>query len=106
MVATQGIAAGDLDIAVAGGMESMSNCPYLLTQAREGMRMGHGQVLDSMIHDGLWCSFEQCHMGNAGEVIATEYQNRALHTGQVRGGESSPRAPGDQTGRFAAEILR
>jgi acetyl-CoA C-acetyltransferase len=54
-------------------MESMSNCPYLLTRVREGMRMGHGEALDSMIHDGLWCSFEQCHMGHAGEVVATEY---------------------------------
>jgi acetyl-CoA C-acetyltransferase len=73
MVAAQGIAVGDLEIAVAGGMESMSNCPYLLTRVREGMRMGHGEALDSMIHDGLWCSFEQCHMGNAGEVVAMEY---------------------------------
>jgi acetyl-CoA C-acetyltransferase len=73
MLAAQGIAAGDIDIAVAGGMESMSNCPYLLTRAREGLRMGNGQLLDSMIHDGLWCSFEQCHMGHAGEVVATEY---------------------------------
>jgi acetyl-CoA C-acetyltransferase len=74
MLAAQGIATGDIDIAVAGGMESMSNAPYLLPKAREGLRMGHGEVLDSMIVDGLWCSFEQCHMGNAGEVVATEYQ--------------------------------
>jgi acetyl-CoA C-acetyltransferase len=73
MLAQQGIAAGDLEVAVAGGMESMSNCPYLLARAREGLRMGHGQLIDSMINDGLWCSFEQCHMGNAGEVVATEY---------------------------------
>src|SRR5688572_27650534 len=73
MLAAQGIATGDIEIAVAGGMESMSNCPYLLTRAREGLRMGHGELVDSMIHDGLWCSFEQCHMGHAGEVVATEY---------------------------------
>jgi acetyl-CoA C-acetyltransferase len=73
MVAAQGIATGDIDVAVAGGMESMSNAPYLLARVREGLRMGNGQVIDSMISDGLWCSFEQCHMGNAGEVIATEY---------------------------------
>src|SRR5688500_6090570 len=73
MLADQGIRTGDIDIAVAGGMESMSNCPYLLARVREGWRMGHGQVIDSMINDGLWCSFEQCHMGNAGEVVATEY---------------------------------
>src|SRR5687767_6582519 len=73
MVAAQGIATGDIEIAVAGGMESMSNCPYLLTRLRDGMRMGHVEALDSMIHDGLWCSFEGCHMGHAGEVVATEY---------------------------------
>ncbi len=68
MLASQGIAAGDIDVAVAGGMESMSNAPYLLDRVREGLRMGNGQVIDSMIHDGLWCSFEQCHMGHAGEI--------------------------------------
>src|SRR6266853_2321357 len=65
MLADQAIGVGDTDVMVAGGMESMSNCPYLLDRAREGLRMGHGQVIDSMINDGLWCSFEQCHMGNA-----------------------------------------
>ena len=74
MLAAQGIATGDIEVAVAGGMESMSNAPYLLTRAREGYRMGHGELVDSMILDGLWCSFEQCHMGHAGETIATEYR--------------------------------
>src|SRR5713101_1410596 len=73
MLADQGIRAGDIDVAVAGGMESMSNCPYLLPRVREGLRMGHGQLVDSMISDGLWCAFEQCHMGNAGEVVAEHY---------------------------------
>src|ERR1700720_3997241 len=68
MLAAQGIAVGDVDIVVAGGMESMSNCPYLLPRVREGLRMGNAEVVDSMIHDGLWCAFEQCHMGNAGET--------------------------------------
>ena len=72
MLASQGIATGDASVVVAGGMESMSKAPYLLAKAREGLRMGHGQVLDSMINDGLWCSFEDWHMGNAGEVVATE----------------------------------
>src|SRR2546430_1177789 len=62
MLAAQGIATGDIEVAVAGGMESMSRCPYLLQGAREGLRMGNGPVIDSMINDGLWCSFEQCHM--------------------------------------------
>ena len=73
MLAAQGIAAGDIDIAVAGGMESMSNAPYLLPRVREGLRMGNAEVVDSMINDGLWCSFEQWHMGNAGETIANDY---------------------------------
>jgi acetyl-CoA C-acetyltransferase len=73
MLAHQAIATGDIDVAVAGGMESMSNCPYLLPRAREGLRMGHGEIVDSMINDGLWCAFEQCHMGNAGEVVAEHY---------------------------------
>src|SRR6186997_1022017 len=67
MLADQAVRTGDIEIAVAGGMESMSNAPYLMPRAREGMRMGHGELLDSMILDGLWCAFEQCHMGNAGE---------------------------------------
>src|SRR6187397_3048614 len=67
MLAAQGIAAGDTDIVVAGGMESMSNAPYLLPKAREGMRLGHGELIDSMVHDGLWCAFDQCHMGMSGE---------------------------------------
>ena len=73
MLASQGIATGDIDIAVAGGMESMSNAPYLLPRVREGLRMGDGKVIDSMIQDGLWCAFENCHMGNAGEVVAEHY---------------------------------
>jgi acetyl-CoA C-acetyltransferase len=73
MLAAQAIATGDVDVVVAGGMESMSNAPYLLTRVREGMRMGHGEVIDSMIQDGLWCAFEACHMGNSGEVVAERY---------------------------------
>ena len=74
MLAHQGIQTGDIDIAVAGGMESMSNCPYLLPRMREGLRMGHGNVVDSMVHDGLWCPFETWHMGNAGECVADSYK--------------------------------
>src|SRR5437867_10747845 len=76
MLADQAIRVGDIDIAVAGGMESMSNCPYLLPRVRDGLRMGHGELVDSMIQDGLWCAFEQCHMGNAGEVVAEQYKVR------------------------------
>lgn len=74
MLAAQGIQVGDSDLVVAGGMESMTSAPYLLPKARDGYRLGHGQVIDAMIHDGLWCAFEQCHMGISGEVVAEKYQ--------------------------------
>jgi acetyl-CoA C-acetyltransferase len=73
MLAAQGIATGDIDIAVAGGMESMSNSPYLLPRVREGLRMGNGTLVDSMINDGLWCAFDNCHMGMSGELVAEKY---------------------------------
>jgi acetyl-CoA C-acetyltransferase len=73
MLAAQGIAAGDVEIVVAGGMESMSNAPYLLPKAREGMRLGHGQMLDSMISDGLWDVYNDEHMGCCGEVVAEKH---------------------------------
>src|SRR6478672_2200488 len=74
MLAAQGIATGDIDVAVAGGMESMSNTPYLLSRVREGLRMGNGTLVDSMIQDGLWCAFEQCHMGMSGEHVAEHFK--------------------------------
>src|ERR671914_3101169 len=73
MMASQAVKLGDAEIVVAGGMESMSNAPYLLPKAREGYRMGDGALVDSMIHDGLWCAFENYHMGNTGEVVAERY---------------------------------
>ena len=72
-LAAQAIQAGDSEIVVAGGMESMSNCPYLLPKAREGYRLGHGKVVDSMIQDGLWDVYEDFHMGNTGEIVAEKY---------------------------------
>jgi acetyl-CoA C-acetyltransferase len=74
MLADQGIKAGDIDVAVAGGMESMSNTPYLVQRLREGLRMGNGTLVDAMIQDGLWCAFEQCHMGMTGEHVAEQFQ--------------------------------
>jgi acetyl-CoA C-acetyltransferase len=72
MLATQAIKLGDSDIVVAGGMESMSNAPYLSFDARFGYRMGHGKLVDSMISDGLWDVYNDFHMGNAGELCARE----------------------------------
>ncbi len=66
-LAAQGIQTGDVDIVVAGGMESMTNAPYLLPQARGGYRMGNGALVDSMIQDGLWDAYNNFHMGTAAE---------------------------------------
>jgi acetyl-CoA C-acetyltransferase len=74
MLAAQGIATNDIDIAVAGGMESMSNCPYLLSKVREGLRMGDSKIVDSMIHDGLWDAFDDVHMGMTGEHVSEVYK--------------------------------
>ena len=70
MLADQAIRAGDLTIAVAGGMESMSNAPYLLPQGRRGYRLGHGELVDSLIRDGLWDAYHDYHMGATGELCA------------------------------------
>jgi acetyl-CoA C-acetyltransferase len=72
MLAAQAIALGDAEIVVAGGMESMSNAPYLLEKARTGYRMGNAQIVDSMIKDGLWDVYNDFHMGNAAELCARE----------------------------------
>jgi acetyl-CoA C-acetyltransferase len=73
MLAAQGIAAEETDVIVAGGMESMSSCPYILPRVREGLRLGHGEVVDSMILDGLWDPYEDYHMGCTGELVAEKY---------------------------------
>ena len=74
MMAAQGVRLGDTDLVVAGGMESMSNAPYLVPNAREGYRLGNGSLVDAMIHDGLWCTFDNQHMGCTGEVVADRFK--------------------------------
>jgi len=105
MLAQQGILTGDIEIAVAGGMESMSNAPYLLAKAREGLRMGHAQMIDSMIHDGLWCPFENWHMGNAGETVADAYKVTRDEQDAFAAASHQKAAAAQAAGKFAAEIL-
>jgi acetyl-CoA C-acetyltransferase len=105
MLAAQGIALGDIDIAVAGGMESMSNAPYLLPRVREGLRMGDASLVDSMIHDGLWCAFEHCHMGVSGEHVADVYGVTREAQDRYAAGSHQKAARAAADGRFAAEIV-
>src|SRR6266851_3950210 len=105
MLADQGIRAGDIDVAVAGGMESMSNCPYLLPGVRDGLRMGNGEVVDSMINDGLWCAFEQCHMGNSGEVVAERYKIGRAAQDEYAARSHQKAARATDEGAFKDEIL-
>jgi acetyl-CoA C-acetyltransferase len=72
-LAAQAVKLGDADFVVAGGMESMSNIPYAMPNARDGFRLGDNKIVDLMVHDGLWCAFENWHMGNTGEVVAETY---------------------------------
>jgi acetyl-CoA C-acetyltransferase len=71
-LADQMIRAGEVEVVVAGGMESMTNAPFVLPKAREGERLGHAQMIDSMIHDGLWSKFTQVHMGESSDAVNTE----------------------------------
>jgi acetyl-CoA C-acetyltransferase len=106
MLAAQGIATSDTEIAVAGGMESMSSAPYLLPRVREGLRMGNGTVIDSMIQDGLWCAFENCHMGISGETVAEMYRVGRPEQDQYAAESHRKAAHATREGWFKDEILR
>ena len=105
MLAAQGIAVGDIDIAVAGGMESMSSAPYLLPRVREGLRLGDGKVVDALITDGLWCSFENCHMGISGEVVAEKYSVARDEQDRYAAESHRKAAQATREGWFRDEIL-
>jgi acetyl-CoA C-acetyltransferase len=105
MLAAQGIALGDVEVVVAGGMESMSNAPYLLPKAREGYRMGNGELVDSMINDGLWCAFENYHMGCTGEVVAEEYKVGRVEQDEFAVNSHRRAAAAINAGRFKDEIV-
>jgi acetyl-CoA C-acetyltransferase len=105
MTAASEIAAGQGDVLVAGGMESMTNAPYLLPQARGGYRLGNGQLIDSMVHDGLWCSFKNWHMGSAAELIARKFHISREAQDEFAVDSHKKAIAAIDAGRFKAEIL-
>jgi acetyl-CoA C-acetyltransferase len=105
MMAAQGVQLGDSEMVVAGGMESMSNAPYLIPKAREGYRLGNGELIDSMIHDGLWCAFENYHMGCTGEVVADEYKIGRSEQDEFATNSHRKAAAAIKAGKFKDEIV-
>ena len=101
-LADQMISSGDAEVVVAGGMESMTNAPYLLADGRNGLQMGHGEVRDAMIHDGLWCAFDDGHMGDGTERDAAGISRTAMDEFSAQSHERAAAAQKD--GRFEAEI--
>ena len=105
MFARREILVGDAETLVAGGMESMTNAPYVLPQARGGYRMGNGQIIDSMIHDGLWDPYDNLHMGHCGDAVAAKY-NFTREDQDKFAADSYKRAQAaQQEGRFKEEII-
>ena len=105
MMAAQGVALGDTEIVVAGGMESMSNAPYLLPKAREGYRLGHGKILDSVIQDGLWCAFDDQHMGCTGEVVSERFHVSRAEQDEYAVNSHHKAAAAIKAGKFKDEIV-
>jgi len=105
MLAAAMIAAGDGDIFVAGGMESMNNGPYLLPKARFGYRLGDGKLVDAMVYDGLWCTFEDHHMGNSAEWIAREYNLTREELDEYAYNSQMKAIAAIDEGRFEEEIV-
>jgi acetyl-CoA C-acetyltransferase len=105
MMAAQGIQLGDTEVVVAGGMESMSNAPYLLTKAREGYRLGNGTIVDSMINDGLWCAFDDQHMGCTGEVVSERFNVSRAEQDEYALSSHRKASSAANSGKFKEEIL-
>ena len=101
----QNVQLGDAEIVVAGGMESMSNIPYALPGARDGLRMGDGQIVDLMIRDGLWCAFENWHMGNTGEVVAETYSIGRDKQDEYAAMSHAKAVAAQKAGKFKDEIV-
>jgi acetyl-CoA C-acetyltransferase len=103
--AASGVLLGEYDVAVAGGMESMSNAPYLLQKARYGYRLGHGELLDSMIADGLTCPITHVHMGITAENIASKYEIARGEQDEFAAQSQAKAVAAQQNGKFRAEIV-
>jgi acetyl-CoA C-acetyltransferase len=105
MMAAQAIVAGDGDTFVAGGMENMTLGPYLLPKARQGYRLGNGVLVDATVRDGLWCSFQNQHMGNAAEWIAREYGLTRQELDEYALGSHRKAIAAIQVGKFKSEVV-
>lgn len=105
MLAAQSIKAGDVSIVVAGGQESMTNAPYLLPKGRGGYRLGNGEVVDSMIHDGLWDVYNRFHMGVTGEIVAQRHHVKRAEADQLALESHAKAAQATAAGKFKSEIV-
>ncbi len=105
MLAAQAVKAGDLDLVVAGGMESMSNAPHMLLQSRSGIRLGDGKLVDHMIHDGLWDHYNKFHMGETGEIVAARFHVRRADADHLAARSHARALAAQKAGRFDAEIV-
>lgn len=105
MMAAQGVQLGDAEVVVAGGMESMSNAPYLVPKAREGYRLGHGKMLDAVIQDGLWCAFDDQHMGCTAEVVSERFRVSRAEQDEYAFNSHQKAAAAIKAGRFKDEIV-
>lgn len=105
MFAANGIAAGEADVYVAGGMESMSNAPFLVMNARSGYKFGHGEFTDALLHDGLWCGFEDWAMGSAAEFIAKQFEVSREEMDEMALRSHDRAAAATAEGRFKKEIV-
>jgi acetyl-CoA C-acetyltransferase len=104
MLAAQAVRAGDAQCIAAGGMENMSAAPYLLADARTGYRLGDGKLVDSMVHDGLWCAVNDFHMGNTGELVAEKYTIAREEQDRFAAASHKKAAAAQAAGKFDREI--
>jgi len=105
MLAAQAIKLGDADMIIAGGMENMSRAPYLLYEARDGFRLGHGKIIDSMVNDGLWDIYNDFHMGNTGELVADKYKISREEQDKYAAGSHQKAVAAQERGDFKDEII-